>query len=114
MPPAPARLDGARPLPPEPAMRPCSLLLLLLAVPPAVAQPKTPDQTLLTLDRIFGSDEFRGDRVPAVKWLDGGGYTTLQPSKARGEASDIVRFDAAGKRTVLVPAEKLVPPGAKE
>jgi dipeptidyl-peptidase-4 len=50
--------------------------------------------------------------VPQAKWLAGGGYTTLQPSKAH-KGSDIVRFDAAGKRTVLVPAEKLIPPGAK-
>lgn len=95
-------------------MCPYSLLLLLLAVPPATAQPKTPNPARLTLDRIFASAEFRGDRVPLVKWLDGGGYTTLQPSKVHKGASDIVRFDAAGKNAVLVPAEKLVPPCAKE
>jgi dipeptidyl-peptidase-4 len=94
-------------------MRPGTLLLLLLAVSPTFAQPKAPDPARLTLDRIFVSSDFRGDRVPEVKWLAGGGYTVLQPSKAR-KGSDIVRFDAAGKSTVLVPAAKLVPPGAKE
>jgi dipeptidyl-peptidase-4 len=94
-------------------MRPCSLLLLLLIVPAAVARPKTPDPAQLTIDRIFASGDFRGGRVPEVKWLDGGGYTTLQPSKAHKGASDIVQVDAAGKSTVLVAAEKLMPPGAK-
>jgi dipeptidyl-peptidase-4 len=94
-------------------MRPGTLLLLLLTASPAFGQPKAPDPAKLTLDRIFGSAEFRGDRVPEVKWLDGGGYTTLQPSKGH-EGGDIVRFDAAGKRTVLVPAARLIPPGGKE
>ena len=49
-----------------------------------------------------------------MKWLDGGAYTTLQPSKAHKGASDLVRCDAAGKSEVLVPAEKLIPPDAKE
>jgi dipeptidyl-peptidase 4 len=95
-------------------MRPCSLLLLLLAVAPIAARPKKTDPARLTLDRIFASTEFRGDRAPLVKWLDGGGYTTLQPSKPHKNASDIVRVDVAGKTTVLVPAEKLIPPGVKE
>ena len=48
-------------------MRPDTLLLLLLTVSPAFAQPKAPDPATLTLDRIFVSAEFRGDRVPEVK-----------------------------------------------
>jgi len=94
-------------------MRRCSLLLVFLAIAPAVAQPQTPDPAKLTLDRIFASDEFRGDRVPSVKWLDDGAYTTLRPSKAQKGASEIVKVDAAGKSEVLVPAEKLVAPNAK-
>jgi dipeptidyl-peptidase-4 len=86
----------------------------LLTVAPASAQPQPPDPTKLTLDRLFASDEFRGDRIPPVKWLDGGEYTTLQPSKVHKHGSDIVRFDATGKSEVLVPAEKLVPTDAKE
>jgi dipeptidyl-peptidase-4 len=87
------------------------LLALLLAATPAAAQP---DPAKLTLDRVFASDEFRGERPPAVKWLVGGAYTTLRPSDAYKGASDIVRVDAAGKAEVLVAAEKLIPPGAKE
>ncbi len=91
-----------------------SLLFLALTALPATAQPQQPDPAKLTLDRIFASDDFKGENVPAVKWLDGGAYTTLQPSKAHKGASDLVRFDAAGKGEVLVAAEKLIPPGAKE
>jgi dipeptidyl-peptidase-4 len=92
----------------------CSPVFLLLTVSAVSAQPPTSDPARLTLDRIFASEEFHGDRVPPLKWLDGGAYTTLQPSKAHKGASDLVRFDAAGKSEVLVPAEKLLPPGARE
>ncbi|MFO0802024.1 MAG: S9 family peptidase [Gemmataceae bacterium] len=67
----------------------------------------------LTVDRIFASDEFRPERVPAVKWLDGGAYTTLQPSKLHKGSNDIVKVDSDGKVEMLVPAEKLIPPDAK-
>ncbi|MBA4190225.1 MAG: S9 family peptidase [Planctomycetaceae bacterium] len=91
-----------------------SLLILLLVASPANAQPTQPDPTKLTLDRIFVSDEFRGDRIPTVKWLESGSYTTTEPSKTHKGASDIVRFDAAGKSELLVLAEKLIPPNAKD
>ncbi|AWM40481.1 Prolyl tripeptidyl peptidase precursor [Gemmata obscuriglobus] len=95
-------------------MFPRSLLLLFLLAAPAAAQPQPIDPAALTLDRLFASDDFRGDPVPSMKWLDGGAYTILQPSKAHKGASDIARVDAAGKAEVLVAAEKLIPPGAKE
>jgi dipeptidyl-peptidase-4 len=92
----------------------CSFVFLLLTVASAPAQPAKPDPARLTLDRIFASEEFRGDRAASVKWLDGGAYTTLRPSREHKGASDIVRFDAAGKSDVLVAAAKLVPQGATE
>ncbi len=91
-----------------------ALLFLFLTLAPAAAQPQPTDPTRLTLDRIFASNDFGGDRVPQVKWLDGSAYTTLQPSKSHKGASDIVRFDATGKSEVLVPAEKLIPQNAKD
>src|SRR5215212_2041403 len=83
-------------------MRRLTLLALLVPISPAVAQ--KPDPAKLTLDRIFASGDFRGERVPGVKWLDGAAYTTLEPA-AKG--SDLVKYDAAGKKEVLVPADKL-------
>jgi dipeptidyl-peptidase-4 len=91
-----------------------SLLLVALLALPALAQPPKPDPAKLTLDRIFASDDFKPDPVPAVRWLDGGAYTALVPSKAHKGANDLVRFDAAGKGEVLVSADKLIPAGAKQ
>jgi dipeptidyl-peptidase-4 len=72
------------------------------------------DASQLTLERIFASEEFRGDRVPVVKWLESGGYTTLQPSKGNKDAYDIVRVDASGKKELFVPSSMLVPQNAKK
>lgn len=87
------------------------LLLVALIATPALAQPAKSDPTKLAFDRVFASDDFKGDPIPTVKWLDAGAYTTLQPSKAHKGASDLVRVDLTGKSEVLVAAEKLVPPG---
>ena len=95
-------------------MRCRAFLLLFLAFSPCQAQTKSPDPTKLTLDRIFASDDFRGDRIPQVNWLEGGSYISLQPSKTLKGGTDIIRVDAAGKSEVLVPADKLVPPNAKD
>ena len=89
-------------------------LILLLAVTPLAAQQETNKNSRLTLDRIFVSDDFRGDPVPQMNWLKDDHYTAIQPSKTHPGASDLVRFDIQGKPEVLVPAEKLIPPNAKE
>lgn len=90
-----------------------SLVLLLLMVTGASAQEQTPDPAKLTLDRIFASEDFHGERSSAVNWLAGGAYTTLESSKVHKSAKDIVRYDTTGQAEVLVPAEKLLPPNAK-
>lgn len=89
-------------------------LLIALIQLPAAAQPA--DTTLLTLERIFSSQEFSPERFGPARWLDGGsGYTTLEPSKAPEGGSDIVRYDTAtGRREILVPAKRLVPSGASK
>lgn len=87
-------------------------LLVFIASPLTAQSPADPAK--LTLDRLFASDDFKGDRVPPVKWLDGGAYTTLQPSKTHKGTSDLVRVDAKGTQDVLLLAEKLIPPNAKE
>ncbi len=92
-------------------------LLLTAAVLSATTTPvaaQTQDPSLLTLERIFASAEFRGDFFGPARWLsDGSGYTTLEFSGAtRGR--DIVRYDpATGGREVLVPAARLVPEGER-
>src|SRR5262245_58273766 len=89
-----------------------SLILAWFVLVPATLVAAEP--ALLTVDRIFASDEFKTDRVPSVKWLDGGAYLSTQPNKTHKGASDIIKVDAAGKSEVLVPAEKLIPPNSKD
>lgn len=69
------------------------------------------DLSLLTLNRIYNSHEFRGESFGPARWLkNGSGYTTLEKSEALKEGKDIVRYDpASGKREVLVSAKKLIP-----
>src|SRR2546427_12101407 len=76
------------------------------------AQRPAPDSSILTVDRIFGSPEFRGGSLGSLAWLsDGVGYTTLEPTAGgKGGGQDMVRFDAeAGLNRILVPAARLVP-----
>lgn len=92
-------------------------LIALLALLPLVAVPQLPaqerDASLLTLERIFASPEFRGGFFGPARWLeDGSGYTTLEwASNRRGR--EIVRYDpATGGREVLVSLAALTPTGA--
>ncbi|MBN2507615.1 MAG: S9 family peptidase [Verrucomicrobia bacterium] len=87
---------------------------LLASFCPAAEPP--PDPSLLTLDRIFAGNEFNTGDDRLGRWLkDGSGYTRLEPSPNLKQARDLVRYDpATGARTVLVPASRLIPPGATE
>ena len=81
----------------------------------AAAQRATPpvSDSLLTVDRIYASPEFRGGSFGPLAWLsDGSAYTTLERSAETRDGRDIVRYDAqSGARTILVPAARLVPQG---
>ncbi len=85
-------------------------LLLPLAAAPLLAQT---DSSLLTVERIFASDEFTSESVGDVRWIPGASaYTRLEPDSAMRGAAALIRYDAAtGRRDVWVPATRLVPPG---
>ena len=89
-----------------------TLLLLVAAATPLLGQATDPGR--LTLQRIFASRDFFGERFGPAKWLaSGDAYTTLE--LAVGGGTDIVRYDAAtGARTVLVPSARLMPAGSSE
>ena len=83
----------------------------LLVTAPLGAQQRDP--SLVTLDRIFASPDFRGDQFGPASWLGDSAYTTLEPSRETNGGVDVVRYDAAtGRRDVLVPAARLIPAGA--
>src|SRR5947208_17032132 len=77
------------------------------------AQRPAPDSSILTVDRIFASPEFRGGSLTALAWLsDGAGYTTLEPAAGGKPGTDLGRYDAeTGLKTTLVPAARMVPTG---
>lgn len=86
------------------------LLFSLLLVPAAlVAQERR-----LSLEQLFASADFFGDRFGPAQWLDGDRYTTLEPSRTVRGGMDIVAYQAAtGNREVLVQASELVPEGVQ-
>src|SRR5690349_6000492 len=90
-----------------------SILLLVFGTWQLSAQAAT-DPARLSLQRIFASREFFGERFGPARWLAAGdAYTTLEAGANGG--ADIVRYDAAtGARSVIVPAARLVPAGAAE
>ncbi len=87
--------------------------LLLLATVAAPLPGQRSDPATLTLERVYASAEFSGERFGPARWLeDGRGYTTLERSQTAREGRDIVLYHpATGNRSVLVPASRLVPPG---
>ncbi|MDP3908749.1 MAG: S9 family peptidase, partial [Gemmatimonadales bacterium] len=83
--------------------------------PPAergTAAAQVADSTLLTVERIYASPEFRGGSFGPLVWLtDGSAYTTLEDANDES-GKDLVRYDArTGQRTILVSADRLVPVG---
>ena len=94
------------------------VLFSALALLPSVTLALVPTVALaqeraITLEGLFASDEYFGDRFGPARWLDGDRYTTLEPSTSLRGGIEIAAYRAAtGEREVLVPAEELVPDGA--
>lgn len=84
------------------------LAVFLLAAPVVLAQ-QTPTAQL-TLERIFASREFAPQTAGPIRWLDDSTYTTLEGSA--GAAELIATTLPSGRRTVLVTAAMLRPPGS--
>ena len=76
--------------------------------------PRAIDPSLLTVDRIFGSDEFREERPAPLRWSRRtSDYFTLETPEAGGPGRDLVRIDpATGGKKLVVPASAFIPEGA--
>ena len=83
--------------------------LLTLAAP---AQAQQADSSLLSVQRIYGTREFRSQSFGPARWLgDGSSYTTLEESEA-DKGQNLVRYDSErGGREVLVAARQFIPQG---
>ncbi|MEW6196370.1 MAG: S9 family peptidase [Bacteroidota bacterium] len=80
----------------------------------AVAQEE--DKSLLTIDRLFNSSEFSGERFSQARWIDNGKYyTTLEPSKEIPGSRDIVKYETiTGNKEIMVSAKLLIPEGKEK
>jgi dipeptidyl-peptidase-4 len=90
--------------------------LMVAAAVAAQAQQLDPARALREqLDRIFTAHAYDPPGFGPAVWLpDSSAYTVLEKSAETADASEIVRYDSAtGARTVLVPAARLVAPGAR-
>lgn len=85
-----------------------TLIWILLASLATVAQQ---DPSLLSVERIFASRDFRAETFGPARWLDGGeSYTTLEKSADDSAGMDIVKYDTkSGKRSILVSAKQMTP-----
>jgi dipeptidyl-peptidase 4 len=92
------------------------LLLILLLNISVFAQNQQADNSLLTIDRIFNSEDFNAKGIGGLRWLKSGdAYSKIEPSTTLKGGTDLVSYDAAtNNRSVLISAEKLVPEGATE
>ncbi|MEI7899861.1 MAG: S9 family peptidase [bacterium] len=87
---------------------------LLLAAPTVFWAAETPaDPSLLTVERIVGTEEFKVPDWGLARWLeDGTGYTVLEKPELMTDAHDIVRYaPESGQREVLVTASNLLARG---
>ena len=93
-----------------------TVLLLLAYQSLAAFAEEAPAPSLLTIDRIFGKEEFKLQEWGPARWLDrGSGYTVLEDSKTNSKSQDIVRYaPETDRREILISASELVPPGATE
>ena len=87
-----------------------SLLLLLIPLAARLGA-QQPDSALLTVQRIYGSSEFKSQTFGPAKWLgDGSSYTTLEEVEDGGQ--NLVRYGTErGDREVLLVARQFIPPG---
>ncbi|MEP6571363.1 MAG: S9 family peptidase [Gemmatimonadota bacterium] len=95
-----------------PIRRVAAVLGLALVTISAQGVGQQADSSLLSVQRIFGSTDFRSESFGPSRWLGAGSYTTLEPAPAPTKGTDLVRYDIeSGAREVLVPAARLIPPG---
>jgi len=65
------------------------------------------DSSLLTIDRIYNSSEFRQERGSRIQWIEGGdAYVTIERSETG--SNELIRYETAKqKRSVFISAEDL-------
>jgi dipeptidyl-peptidase-4 len=94
--------------------RVAAFVFVVLAVPAVAPAQGRSDPSLVTVERIYNTRDFRGQGFGQVRWLDDSTYTAVEPG-AGGAGTQLVRVDAAsGRKSTLVEAAWLVAPGGKD
>jgi dipeptidyl-peptidase-4 len=77
---------------------------------------ETEDPSLLTVDRLYNSNEFAAESFGAARWVEGGaGYLKIESAQAPAQGREIVRFDTeTGSREITIPAARFIPAGQKD
>lgn len=89
-------------------------VLFALALPATAPAQGRSDPSLVTVERIYNTRDFRGQGFGQVRWLDDSTYTAVEPG-AGGAGTQLVQVDAAsGRKSALVEAAWLVAPGGKD
>ncbi len=73
------------------------------------------DPSILSVDRIYNSDEFRLNSFGPIRWLeDGNYYTTIEKTESSKSGFDIVQYETKNaNRSILVSADQLIPANGK-
>lgn len=89
------------------------VFLSFLLFVPVFVYGQTSDPSLLSIERIFNSDDFSAKGVGGLRWMKSGdAYSKIERSATVQGGSELVSYDAAtNTRTVLLSAEKLIPKG---
>ena len=72
------------------------------------------DSSLLNIDRIYNSSEFRQARSRSIKWIEEGeAYLSIEKSNEIENAYELVRYESRSqKKSIFVPAAELIPKGS--
>ena len=87
--------------------------LLLLSIFCSSLAQNQQDSTLLTIDKIFNSSDFRQDYPPELQWIEKGeAYVILEPVAGSNDKFNLVKYETASqKSTVMVTANDFIPAG---
>jgi len=85
------------------------LFILSYFIPNTIQAQEKTDNSLLTIDRIFNSSEFRQERQAPIQWIEKGeAYIIIEKSKTIKGVSELVRYSTKKQeRSIFLSAEAL-------
>ncbi len=88
--------------------------LLFIAIYPGLLNAQEKSSSLLTLDRIYASGEFRMDYLQPLQWIESGNAYVRVERDENGK-QELVRYEtASSKRNIIIKNEWLIPNGPEK